>query len=68
MATIGFEPFEVESFINWTNTNDLKSKMQPLQSMNTMSSKQSTNDVGRPRKDVTDLQDGGAISREYEVE
>lgn len=68
MATVGFEPFEVESFINWTNVNDLKSKMQPLQSMNTMSSKQSANDVGRPRKDVTDLQDGGAISREYEDE
>lgn len=64
MANTGFEPFEVESFINWTNKLDLKSKMKPLQSMNTMSNKPGS-EGGRPEKDVGDMQDSGEKSREY---
>lgn len=64
MANTGFEPFEVESFINWTNKLDIKSKMKPLQSMNTMSSK-STDEGGRPEKDIGDMQESGEKSREY---
>ena len=64
MANTGFEPFEVESFINWSNKLDLKSKMRPLQSMNTMSGK-SLDEGGRPQKDVGDMQESGEKSREY---
>lgn len=63
MANSGFEPFEVESFINWTNKLDIKSKMKPLQSMNTMSNK--GNEGGRPLKEVADMQESGEKSREY---
>ena len=64
MANTGFEPFEVASFVNWANKLDLKSKMKPLQSMNTMSNKPG-NEGGRPQKDVGDMQDSGEKSREY---
>lgn len=64
MANTGFEPFEMKSFINWTNKMDLKSKMKPLQSMNTMSNKPGS-EGGRPEKDVADMQDSGEKSREY---
>ena len=63
MANTGFEPFEVQSFINWTNKLDIKSKMRPLQSMNTMSNK--GDQGGRPLKDVGDMQESGEKSREY---
>lgn len=64
MANTGFEPFEIDSFVNWSNKLDLKSKMKPLQSMNTMSNKVG-NEGGRPEKDVADMQDSGERSREY---
>ena len=64
MANAGFEPFEVSSFVNWTNKLDLKSKMTPLQSMNTMSNKPG-NEGGRPEKAVEDINDSGEKSREY---
>lgn len=64
MANTGFEPFEVASFVNWANKLDLKSKMKPLQSMNTMSNKPG-NEGGRPEKDIGDMQDSGEKSREY---
>lgn len=64
MANTGFEPFEVRSFVNWANKLDLKSKMKPLQSMNTMSNKPG-NEGGRPLKDVGDMQESGEKSREY---
>ena len=64
MAKTGCEPFEMKSFINWTNKMDLKSKMKPLQSMNTMSNKPGS-EGGRPQKDVADMQDSGEKSREY---
>ena len=64
MANTGFEPFEVASFVNWANKLDLKSKMKPLQSMNTMSNKPGS-EGGRPQKDVGDMQDSGEKSREY---
>lgn len=63
MANTGFEPFEVASFINWTNKLDIKSRMRPLQSMNTMSNK--GNEGGRPLKEVADMQESGEKSREY---
>lgn len=66
MANIGFEPFEVEGFINLADKLDIKSKMRPLQSMNTMSNKPgSLNEGGRPLKDVGDMQESGEKSREY---
>ena len=40
-----------------------KSKMKPLQSMNTMSNK--GNEGGRPLKEVADMQESGEKSREY---
>lgn len=64
MANTGFEPFEVQSFVNWSNKLDLKSKMKPLQSMNTTSNKP-FDEGGRPEKDVADMQDSGEKSREY---
>lgn len=64
MANTGFEPFEVESFINWSNKLDLKSKMKPLQSMNTTPGG-SANEGGRPEENVADIQDSGEKSREY---
>lgn len=64
MANTGFEPFEVQSFVNWSNKLDLKSKMKPLQSMNTMSNKPGS-EGGRPQKDIGDMQDSGEKSREY---
>lgn len=64
MANTGFEPFEVHSFVNWANKLDLKSKMKPLQSMNTMSNKPGS-EGGRPEKDVGDMQESGEKSREY---
>ncbi|MCI7634029.1 MAG: hypothetical protein MSS80_08405 [Mollicutes bacterium] len=64
MAHTGFEPFEMKSFINWANKMDLKSKMKPLQSMNTMSNKPG-DEGGRPQKDVGDMQESGEKSREY---
>lgn len=64
MANAGLEPFEVESFIRWSNKLDLKSKMKPLQSQFTTSGKTS-DEGGRPLKDVADMQDSGEKSREY---
>lgn len=64
MANTGFEPFEVQSFVNLANKLDLKSKMKPLQSMNTMSNK-GTDEGGRPEKELVDLQEEGEKSREY---
>lgn len=64
MANAGFEPYEMRSFINWSNKIDLKSKMKPLQSMNTMSNKPG-DEGGRPLKDVGDMQESGEKSREY---
>lgn len=66
MANIGFEPFEVEGFVSLADKLDIKSKMKPLQSMNTMSNKPgSFNEGGRPQKDVGDMQESGEKSREY---
>lgn len=65
MANTGFEPFEVQSFVNWTNKLDLKSKMKPLQSMNTTSNTALSGSGGRPLKDVGDMQESGEKSREY---
>ena len=66
MANAEFEPFEVESFINWTNKLDIKSKMKPLQSMNTMSGKvQGADEGGRPKEKIGDIQESGEKSREY---
>ena len=66
MANMGFEPFEVEGFINLADKLDIKSKMRPLQSMNTMSNKPgSLNEGGRPQKDIGDMQESGEKSREY---
>lgn len=64
MANMGFEPFEVEGFVSLANKLDIKSKMKPLQSMNTMSNKP-VNEGGRPQKEVSDMQDSGEKSREY---
>lgn len=64
MANLGFEPFEMESFVNWTNKLDIKSKLKPLQSMNTQSGS-AFNEGGRPEKDVGDMQESGEKSREY---
>ena len=63
MANVGIEPFQVESFVNWSNKRDLKSKMKPLQSMNTMSS--DSGEAGRPQSDAGSLSDDGEKSREY---
>lgn len=63
MATTGFEPFEVQSFVNWANKLDLKSKMKPLQSMNTTSNV--GNKGGRPELNIGELKDSGLKSREY---
>ena len=64
MANLGFEPFEMESFINWTDKLDIKSRLKPLQSMNTQSGN-AFNEGGRPQKDVGDMQESGEKSREY---
>ena len=64
MANLGFEPFEMESFINWTDKLDIKSRLKPLQSMNTQSGN-AFNEGGRPEKDVGDMQESGEKSREY---
>ena len=64
MACTGFEPFEVASFINWSNKLDLKSKMKPLQSMNTTSNKPSSQG-GRPQEEIGDLTESGIKSRTY---
>lgn len=64
MASTGFEPFEVASFINWSNKLDLKSKMKPLQSMNTTSNKPG-DEGGRPEKMTGELTESGAKSRDY---
>lgn len=63
MANVGLEPFQVESFINWSNQMDLKSKMKPLQSMNTQSG--SASGSGRPEGSESNLGDAGEKSREY---
>lgn len=65
MANAEFEPFEVESFVNWSNKLDIKSKMRPLQSMNTMSNKDPENQGGRPEKSRGELQESGEKSRDY---
>ena len=64
MANLGFEPFEMESFINWADKLDIKSRLKPLQSMNTQSGS-AFNEGGRPEKDVGDMQESGEKSREY---
>ena len=64
MANTGFEPFEVASFVNWANKLDLKSKMKPLQSMNTMSNKPG-NEGRKQKKKKEDMQDSGEKRREY---
>lgn len=63
MANVGIEPFQVKSFINWSNKMDLKSKMTPLQSQFTQSGESSSE--GRPEKNDLDLTDAGEKSREY---
>jgi hypothetical protein len=63
MANVGLEPFQVESFVNWSNQMDLKSKMKPLQSMNTQSGK--PGESGRPEGSESNLSDAGEKSREY---
>lgn len=64
MANTGFEPYEVDSFINWSNKKNLKSKMRPLQSQYTQSGKIQSG--GAPKKDIEDLAEGGEKSKEYE--
>lgn len=64
MANVGFEPFEVDGFVRLADKLDLKSKLKPLQSMNTMSNKTGS-EGGRPQKDVGDMQESGEKSREY---
>ena len=64
MANVGFEPFEVDGFVRLADKLDLKSKLKPLQSMNTMSNKIGS-EGGRPQKDVGDMQESGEKSREY---
>jgi len=64
MANVGFEPFQVESFINWSDSRDLKSKMKPLQSMNTQSGDVDSQ-AGRPAGEDSELGDAGEKSREY---
>lgn len=69
MANIGLEPFQINSFINWSNKMDLKSKMKPLASMNTQSNKGDENgNAGRPMRNDSDLTDAGEKSREYKVQ
>jgi hypothetical protein len=48
-----------------SNSNiGLKNKLTMLINKNTMSSP--SGEVGNPKKDATDLKDGGATSRDYE--
>lgn len=64
-ALLGYEPFEVSPLIEYENLIKLKDKSKPIISGSQMSSKDVNNKGGRNEKDLSDLGDSGAITKEY---
>ena len=66
-AAMGLEPFSTLSMLQLEDKLDYRSLMKPIESMfQTTKSGGSSGDVGRPKKNESDLAESGARSRDYE--